>query len=193
MVDSSRPTLVDHRQRAGLLAHVLVEALVLDRSGEAVGEQLEQLDLIVPEERGRGAAENENTDDPIVDLERQRDLRLRSGCRADVARVGVDVVDDHRLTALDDHPHQPLADTEAPMLDDLLGDPRSVGELELPAEIVQQQHRERVVGQALLQLDRHPLERLGEVGRGVERLGGRQQTGERARRGLPDGGGLVGR
>ncbi len=174
--------LVQQRQGLGLLAQVLGHPRAVDGGGQLTGDRAEQGQLGGAEDARLGGAQVEHPDHPVLDLERQRQLGAGRVGGADVAGVVAHVLDQDRLAALGGDAHQALAEAEPPVLLHLRRVAAGVGEPELSAAGIQQQHAKVVVRHVPVQRVGHGGEPVAQLARALQRLDGGQQLGENRRR-----------
>ena len=150
-------------ERAGVLALVLEQPRVLDRDRDVRAELAQQHLVDLGELAGGVAQQVERADDAPLAAQRHDELGVRAGHRLDVARIGVDVVDENRLPFGDRGADQPLADLHAQRPHDVVGVADGVGDRQLLAARVEQVDGERLeLGDARDQL-RDLLQQLVEV------------------------------
>ena len=144
----------------------LEEARVVDRERGAVGDELEQLDLVRRElayderadvEHAAAPSPSTTSGTPSIDL---IPFSRRIGLRT--SRV-VDVVEDHRLLLGRDAAGEAAADGDADALLDLLLDPERRARDELVRLLVEQEDRARVDVEQLARADEQRVEQLVEL------------------------------
>ena len=113
MAPNSRRDLRQRFERARVLALVLEEPRVLDRDRD-VRAELPQHRFVGLGELADGVAEQiERADHAPLAPQRHDQLRVRAGHRLDVARIGVHVVDEDRLSVGDRRADQAVPDLHA--------------------------------------------------------------------------------
>src|ERR687892_980406 len=187
------------------LAHLLVEAGVLDRPGDERGARREDLDLGVGELPRRLRVERDRANDVAVladdrdGEERLEALLLELGDEP-VARVGDGVLGESRFLALDRPPGKTLAALEGDLADELRVGLRRGAEHEPLAFVLDEVDEARVHGAGVREQPHDRAENLLQVERGPDRgddlvedpaLAGVCRTrgyGRIVRRNLPKGG-----
>ena len=106
------------------------------------------------------AADVQHPDGAVFDRQRNGHLGADVFRRLDVAGIRLDFTHPQRLPGLRYRAHQALPQAEAPMLRHVVGKPNGKAEIQLAAEVVQQQDAEGVVLDLLLD----PLGHFAEDG-----------------------------
>jgi hypothetical protein len=169
--------LVQQRERARLLAHVLVQPRVLDTVGQVPGDEGQQLLVGVVEVVGVAASHVEDSDGAVLHHQGNSQLGACIGHGADVAAVRPHVVQTQGPLGLGDGADDPLPQPEGPVVADLLGVAHREVEAQLLAQGVQEQDGEGVVGHVLPDTLGHVAHHALQLERRSELLDQRRQAG----------------